>query len=361
MSSFTINKKTVQKAREIIEIKKELWNKAFPDIVFNEDGRAKVGSLPSYDENAFYQKIRQNTSPLFEECLIEAYKELRLKPIALSDIQYNQYLAKRLEVETETGFKQERSLPSILSKASSIWERRMPMYRPLRNIYKPINKAKESISDIERLKEILKDMEKGNTYISYDNLMRVFQPKDMYISINPLDKLFSSGGANTNSITKFSSCWRNTMEVEDNGNVKLSSTGEYSNPKAQVLLGEHPLCGMLIIPNENTIEVDGMKFFGMLQRSHIWLHGDKIFIENIYPDKDNYDRLRTIFNILNNTINVVDIDDCGPFYLENPRNFDSRKWVRDYDSARKDGCTPYLDRSKIDYKDGTITLYGRDY
>lgn len=361
MGNYTINKKNVQRAREIINAKKEIWNKAFPDIVFDDNGRALVGSLPSYDRNAFYYKIKQNTSPLFEECLLEAYKELRLKPIALSDIEYNQYLSKRLEVETETGFKQERSLPSILSKASSIWERKMPMYRPLRNVYKPINKAKESASDIETLKTILKSMENGNTYIAYDNLMRVFQPKDMYISINPLDKLFSSGGDGTNSLTKFSSCWRNHVDINDNGTIKFSSSGEYSNPKAQVLLGEHPLCGMLVIPNENTIEVDGMKFFGMLQRSHIWLHEGEIFLENVYPDKENYDRLKTIVDILNETISVVDIELYGPFHLENPEGFDAKEWLESYGQATKDGHRPYLDRSEINYSSGNITLYGRDY
>lgn len=361
MSNYTINKKNVNKAREVIKYKKEIWSEVFPDIVFDDNGRAKVGSLPSYDEDAFYRKIKQNTSPLFEECLMQAYKELRLKPIKLKDINYNQYLSKRIEVETETGFKQERALPSILAKASSIWERKMPLYRPLRNVYKPINKAKESEADIETLKSILKKMEEGNTFIAYDNLMRIFQPKDMYISINPLDKLFSSGGDGTNSLTKFSSCWRNTMTVKDNGNITFSSTGQYSNPKAQVLLGEHPLCGMLIIPNENKIEVDGMEFYGMLQRSHIWLFEGKIFIENIYPDKDNWDRLKTITNILNQTVSVVDIEDCGPFHLEMPENFDSREWVELYNEARRNGHSPYLDRSEIDYDSGKIKLYGRDY
>lgn len=357
MSSYTINKKTVKKAREIIEVKKEIWNKAFPNITFDSNGRAKVGSLPPYDERAFRIKIKQNTSPLFEECLFEAYKSLRLKPIALKDIEYSQYLTKRIEVETETGFKQERSLPSILNKASNIWESKMPLYRPLRNIYK----AKGSTSDMETMRAILKAMENGNVYIAYDNLMRVFQPKDMYISLNPLDKLFSSGGTGTNSLTKFSSCWRNTMTVGDNGSIKFTSTGQYSNPKAQVLLGEHPLCGMLIVPNENTLDVDGMRFYGMLQRSHIWLFKNEVFIENIYPDKDNWDRLVTITNILNKTISVVDIADEGPFCLENPENFNSREWIANYNQARKNGHTPYLDRSEINYNNGDIILYGRDY
>lgn len=151
------------------------------------------------------------------------------------------------------------------------------------------------------------------------------------------------------------------MEVKDNGTIKFTSTGEYSNPSAQVVLGEHILCGMLIIPNENSIEYDGMKFYGMLQRSHIWLKEDKIFIENIYPDKENYDRLQTVVNILNQTINVIDIDESGPFHLYCPDNFSSREWVNQYNIARKNGCSPYLDRSQIDYGDGSVVLYGRNY
>lgn len=357
--SYEINEKTVKEAREIIARKKEIWNRVFPNIEFDEDGRAKVGFLPPYDKSVFYQKIKQNTSKLFEECLEEAYKELRLKPIALEDIEYHQYLTKRIEVETETGFKQERALPSILAKASAIWERKMPMYRPLRNIYKPINKAKENPNDIETLKNILSDMEQGNTYIAYDNLMRVFQPRDMYISINPLDKLFSSGGEGTNSITKFSSCWRNKMTVKKNGNITFTRYGEYSNPKAQVLLGEHPLCGMLIIPNENSVEVAGMTFLGMLQRSHIWLHEDAIFLENIYPDKENRARLDTITTLLNNTVKTID-GNCL-LRLENPTGFDAKEWASRYNEATDEGPAPYLDRSEISYTTGKIMLYGRDY
>lgn len=354
-TSYKINKETVERAREIIEFKKKIWEEAFPNIEFDENGRAKVGFLPQYDESVFYSKIKENTSPLFEECLLEAYKELRLKPISLSNIGYYQYITKRIKVETETGFTQERALPGILARASSIWEAKMPMYRPLRNVYKPIAKAKENQRDIETLKEILDNMERGNTYIAYDNLMRVFQQRDMYISINPLDKLFSAGGYDTNSITKFSSCWRNSMEIYENGDIEFSTHGEYSNPIAQVKLGEHAMCGMLIIPNEHTVEVDGMTFFGMLQRSHIWLSKDAIFIENIYPDKHNRDRRDTITNILNSTIKTV--LPRQTIRIEVPEDFNSKEWVSEYNEACYEGNTPYLDNSSIDYDTGCVSIY----
>lgn len=354
-TSYTINKKTVERAKEIIKFKSKFWEEAFPDIKFDENGRAKVGFLPTYDKSVFYAKIKENTSKLFEECLLEAYKELRIKPIALSDIDYYQYLTKRITVETETGFIQERSLPSILGKANSIWEQRMPLYRPLRNVYKPIAKAKDNPRDIDTLKEILSNMENGNTYIAYDNLMRVFQPRDMYISINPLDKLLSAGGDDCNSLTKFSSCWRNKMVLKDNGNILFSTKGEYSNPKAQVKLGEHVLCGMLIIPNENTVEVCGMKFYGMMQRSHIWLSEEGIFLENIYPDKGNRDRMETICNILNNKVKTF--KPKGRITLSMPDEFNAIQWADDYKLESDKGNYPYLDRCRIDTVTGKVDIF----
>lgn len=355
-SNYVINKASVKWAREIIEYKKPIWEAAFPEIQFDENGRAKVGLLPLYTEAEFQKKIRQSSSKLFKECLAEAYKELRLKPISLTDIQYAQYVSKRIIVETETGNIQERSLPSILGRASAIWERKMPLYRPLRNIYKPMAKARENQQNIDCTKDILSKMEHGNTYISYDELMRIFQAKDIYISINPLDKLFSSGGPNTGSITNFRTCWTNDMDILDNGKIEFSPEGEYSNPKAQVVLGAYPMCGMLMVPNGNTIKFDEMEFHGMLQRSHIWLDRDAIFMENLYPDKSNETLRASIISILDEKVQVRELESGEKKTIKTPKSFNAKKWAEEYEEARATGLNPYLDRSSIS-KTGIVKIF----
>ena len=107
-------------------------------------------------------------------------------------------------MKTLTGFEQERALPGILGRANTIWENKVPLYRKLRNVYKQMVKDKKHPDDIQTTKRILTQMEQGNIFIAYDNLMRIFQDKPIYLSINPLDKLLSSGGEDSNSLTKFS-------------------------------------------------------------------------------------------------------------------------------------------------------------
>ena len=337
-----IDKEKVNWAREVINSKKELWKSKFPSLEFDEDGRAFVGQLPGYDERIFNKEIGRKNAAAFNKCLKEACTELRIKPISLKDLTYADFCLKRIIVTTKSGNVQERSLPSILARANSIWERKMPLHRPLRNLYKTMVKEDSTSNDVEIVKDILNKMEYTNIYMSYDKLMRIFQNKNVYISINPLDKLFSSGGDGSDSITRFFSCWANDMSILDDDSVEISPLGSYANPMAQIKLGEHALCGMIIVPNDNELDVFGMKFLGMLQRSHIWLRDDSIFIENIYPDKDSKEIRDTLTRVISPFVSVYTPPDTET--LVNPSEFDGSAWASEFFECEDKGKSVYLDK-----------------
>lgn len=353
-TTVIIDKEKVNWARDVINSKKELWKSKFPNLEFDEDGRAFVGLLPGYDERTFDKEIGRKNATAFNKCLKEACTELRIKPISSKDLTYADFCSKRITVTTKNGNVQERSLPSILARANLIWERKMPLHRPLRNLYKTMAKENNTSDDVEIIRGILDEMEEKNTYMSYDKLMRLFQSKKIFISINPLDKLFSSGGSDSDSITRFSSCWANDMTILEDNSVEISPLGSYANPMAQIKLGEHALCGMLVVPNDNELDVFGMKFLGMLQRSHIWLREDSIFIENIYPDKHSKEIRDTVTRVINPFVSVYQPSDTE--VLENPSDFDSESWATEFFGCEDKGNSVYLDKVRIS-NEGVISIF----
>lgn len=356
-SSFKITEKKIVSTKEIINVKKEFWESIFPSLKFNEFGRATVGSIPAFNESDFYRLLKQNISPIFNECWDRVFKERRLKPITLSEIRYSDFVSRRVMVETLTGYRQERSLTSLLAQAHDFWEERNPLYRDLRNIYKPLSKNRDRADEVNVIKGILKELETGNMYIAYDHLLKIYQPSDVVISINPLDKLLSAGGSGSKSLTSFSTCWTNYMEKKEDGSLEFEPKGSYSNPKAQVKIGEHILAGMMFVPNGKTIKRNGMEFYGMKYRSHVWLNTEDnyIYLENIYPEKDSNTLRRTITNILNEKIKAD--NPPNQITLKTPKWFNNKRWAAEYKSVKSLGHSPYLDKCTISDTTGTVKIY----
>lgn len=356
-----LNKKMVDFARQNIEKKREYWEKKL-NVKFDADGRVNMGVLSSFDENDWRQVVLANISEEFCECFLEGLEQLGLQKFNLRSLTYEDYKKKRVTVTTTKGRVQEKNIAALLQKAHNVWETKYDLYRPYRNHIKQI-RNEDGPYEIGKLNDILKRLEAGNTYIAYDRLLREFQEKSLLISINPLDKIFSSGGTGhgfEDTITKFSSCWSNRIIKRNDDSYEISAYGGFSNPRAQVTLGSHLCSGMVMISNGNVIEVDGMKFFGMLQRSHIWLDCEGIFIENIYPDKYNEKRIEEITEILSQKAKVispsrwkkVSINETDLEQIE----FDSQKWFDTMKSNVSNGRPIYLDRSAINHDNGEIWI-----
>lgn len=356
-TEFKITKTKIDYAKQIIENKAKVWKRVFPNLEFDEFGRANVGLMPAFKESEFRRYIKNNMSQIFNECWIQVFEERRLKQVPLSSVKYHNFVTRRLEVETLTGYKQERSLTSLLARAHEIWETRNPLYRNLRNIYKVISRDTNRANDTAKTRSILKELERGNIYIAYDHLLKVFKPSDVIISINPLDKLLSAGGKDSNSITRFETCWANYMNKTQDGVLEFKPKGDYSNPKAQVKLGEHVLSGMVFVDNGKKVECNDVSFHGMKYRSHIWLNIEEqyVYLENIYPEKGSVVLREAMSNILNNTINVKTPNTSTP--LQMPDFFDNEKWALEYKSVKALGNSPYLDKCRICDDSGMIKIY----
>lgn len=351
-----LNKKVVEEAKEIIEFKRTYWEKKL-GVKFDKDGRVAMGTLSTFDKRDWQNTVAANQSKEFCNCFLKGLDELGIERFSLKSITYEDYKKKRITVTTTKGRVQEKSIAALLQKAHNVWEKEFDIYRPYRNHMKLV-RNEDGPMDMPMLNAILKNMEVGNTYIAYDRLLREFQEKQLLISINPLDKLFSSGGTGNgfeDTITKFSSCWSNQFRKVNDESYDIIPIGGFSNPQAQISLGSHISSGMVLVSNGNSIEVGGMKFLGMLQRSHIWLYDEGLFIENIYPDKYNDKRIAEINAILSCKTKIVTPDKWRRVTVENS-SFKQKEWFEDFNKKIRNGRNIYLDRSAVDSRDGQIWI-----
>lgn len=351
-----LNKDLVKYARGVIEDKRAYWEERL-NVKFDEDGRVAMGTLSSFDENDWRNIVYANQSREFAECFLEGLDALGIVRFNLNSLRYEDYKSKRVTVTTTKGRVQEKNIAALLQKAHDIWEKKYDLYRPYRNHIKQI-RTEDGPLEMDKLNAVLRKLERGNTYIAYDRLLREFQEKKLLISINPLDKLFSSGGTGSSfedTLTKFNSCWSNRFIKRDSECYEIYPAGGYSSPEAQVTLGSHLCSGMVIIGNGNLIEIDGMKFYGMLQRSHIWLDEEGIFVENIYPDKYNAKRLQEITDILSKKAKVVTLSRWTKLRYDNSK-FDKTTWYNKIKSEVDSTRVIYLDRAAIQHGNGDVWI-----
>lgn len=351
-----LDKEVVKKAREVIEEKRDYWEERL-NVKFDEDGRVAMGTLSSFDESDWRSVVYSNQSREFAQCFLEGLDELGIVRFNLSSLGYEDYKKKRVTVTTVKGRVQEKNIAALLQKAHDVWEKKYDLYRPYRNHIKQV-RSEDGPMEIDKLNAILRKIEQGNTYIAYDRMLREFQEKKLLISINPLDKLFSSGGTGhgfEDTLTKFNSCWSNKFIKRETECYEIYPAGGYSSPEAQITLGSHLCSGMVIISNGNIIEIDGMKFHGMLQRSHMWLDEEGLFVENIYPDKYNAKRLQEITEILSKKANVISPSRWTRLKYDNTK-FDKTKWYNKIKSDVDSSRVIYLDRAAIQHGDGDVWI-----
>lgn len=351
-----LNKKKVEEARAIIESKRPYWEKKL-GVKFDKDGRVAMGTLSTFDERDWRQIVLANQSKKFRECFLVGLDELGIKRFPLESLTFEDYKKKRVTVTTTRDRVQEKNIAALLQKAQNVWEREFDIYRDYRNHMKYV-RSEDGGMEMDKLNVILRKMEVGNTYVAYDRLLREFQEKQLLISINPLDKIFSAGGNGSgyeDTITKFNSCWSNVFNKNSDDSYNVKPVGLYANPDAQMMLGAHISSGMVIVKNDKTIEVDGMVFYGMLQRSHMWLYDEGIFVENIYPDKYNFKRIEEINGILGAKVNVVQPSDWTKVTIANS-DFNKAEWYADFKKFIDKGKHIYLDRSAVDEDNGDIWI-----
>lgn len=351
-----LNKELVNQARQIIDYKRAYWEEKL-NVKFDADGRVAMGTLSSFDENDWRNVVYANQSREFAECFLEGLDALGLVRFNLRDLTFEDYKKKRVTVTTTKGRVQEKNIAALLQKAHDIWEKKYDLYRPYRNHIKQV-RSEDGPTVMDELSPILAKMEIGNTYIAYDKLLREFQERQLMISINPIDKLFASGGSGYNfedTPTNINSCWSNRFVKREPDCYEICPAGGYSSPEAQFTLGSHLCSGMLVLPNGNTIEIDGMKMHGMAQRSHIWLDEEGVYIENVYPDKYNAKRLKEISDIISKKAKVISVSGWRRVNYDESK-FDKNAWYRKIKEEVDTTRVIYMDRSAIQHGDGDVWI-----
>ena len=229
-----LDKKCVDKAREIIEAKRPYWERT-TGFKFDKDGRAYIGTMSSFDKRQWDSLIGNNISKRFEKCFEIGLEKMGIKPFPLRDLTYEDYKAKTVKIINKHGKEQEIKITRLLQKAQDEWETQMSIYKPFRQHMKEVRNSDE-YTEMHMLNDILNNMNKGNICLAYDKLLKDNQELKVLLSMNPLDKIFASGGADNENvgdshITKFYSCWSNAVSQLNNGCYGISPRGMYANPQ----------------------------------------------------------------------------------------------------------------------------------
>ena len=302
-----VNQETVIQYLQVVERKKQVWEALIPHLQFDKFGRAKIKEQgqKSYDVVKYFGKevIDEKGIPL-SSSFIEAFN-LYLKEEEVAFVNGENVLpaiesGKDIPVEglTVNRFKLYDGRRAITIKASKVLSKVQEIWSAMNSKYEETLQKIREIPVSERnggnyLSLMLSKTlyEKGNLYVDYQKIMNDQSHRELYISINPLDFLTSSGGTNGNP-TKFSTCLSLSLSREEDS-VSFCSDGYYSSPKAQLLLATIPNVGIIYQKNGNFVNVPNtdFSFMGYSMRARVWIDRRGMWVESFYPYKIETDRL----------------------------------------------------------------------
>lgn len=376
-----LDKSYVEKVQEVIDRKVEIWEEQFSRLKFDRWGRALIAPLTGIKESDCDNlKYASDTfTEAFNSYLEQKGYGIRTRYGNYRDDFVSNAISPFDYVENYYHFKKEDDklvrvkASKVLASVQDIWVKDNPDYT---NISKEIKSLRENGATYEgsgRLRELMYlkgSIEQGNLYVIYQSIMNQHngQSSGVYLSVNPLDLLTSSGNYGNNP-TNFSSCWSTDIYSEGDS-VRVNSGSCYSSPEAILSLGNINNRGILYIPNDRTMEVPNTEFslLGYKERTHCWfdISPNGLWLEKVYPsgyDKafDKYtealadkgiDRLKPDFD------NDFDIRSFNYNDSDNLREFDYNRGGSVFlDSVAIENCTLYyLPKYRTEYNyDGNIT------
>lgn len=381
MDILKIGKNMVELSKKIVEEKKNYWLEEYPDLKFDEYGRCIIPQKIE-NNNSTMEKIIDffdtYSMPYNTEFVIsfnEYLKNKKYKVLTVNNtysefiIEYkyllnyeflnNRFLFLTVQKDLE-GREYEKiiqiKVTKVLAEVQKIWLKKVPKYENICYLIKKYRKEGYKSYD-SKIQELNIEKEKLEKYNLYFIIQKIFNGKTkndiLYLSINPLDALTSSG--ETHSIenpTKFGSCMGLTMETINNY-IKIEQNGCYSSPKVQFLLAQCFNRGIIFTTNGKTLKVPNtnFEFLGYSKRSNIWFDTKGILVERQYPDLNclNYELKNSNLKIINedsfNFSNVLD-------YSYSFNYVDIKKLRKVLDLKRELRHDIYLDKVLIT-KEGT--------
>ncbi|SNS23095.1 hypothetical protein SAMN05446037_1006130 [Anaerovirgula multivorans] len=353
-----INAAKVDKYLHITEEKKKEWLRLFPFLEFDRFGRASVGNI-QVDDTALAEELYNfvlsesffNAIKIWEnknELKLPNYFDIALKRFNCGTTR----LVANSEVylcSTAGGEDKHMRLSKILAQIQAIWEKETcPEYSELRKEIKKLRKEGLTFSnslELVDLSEKKKSLEIGNFYVAYDHFQNAIKKgTEMWLSINPLDLITSSGNQGDNP-TRFDSCWSLEMELASD-EIHVDRSGCHSSGSACLNMGRITNRGILFIKNGRTLNVPGtdFDFIGYSERSHVWLDeicgNSSLFLERVYPSKC-YERRRDWFEALTKSGFDVKEESC------NTEEFDYQDSENLNNYSNKSGGALFLDNVAI--------------
>lgn len=324
-----VNKDLIEENNLILGQKIVLFKKAFPELNFDKHGRAKIGQVKGADLD-IYEKLMTNISNsekptehiryfnscLYKYCVENDYRAIktnlgyveidnlieedRLSKFTLSQFDINEnylHFIKTEDVYVRVKFTR------VLSQAYANFEKDYPEYKEVKEKLKTARASSDAIK-IAVYKETKKIIEEGVILFEYDKVLNAASDKeqDLYITVNPLDILTSSGVENGDGLTTFRSCYATRLWEEEEG-ITIDYCGEYSEPMDLCQLGQFKNRAIIYIKNSRSMAVKetDFEFIGYKYRLNCWLNEDKIFLEKLYPSQniiENIEECLSINNIL---------------------------------------------------------------
>lgn len=312
-----INRKLLKNNKKTLGKKIELFEKAFSGLEFDSFGRAKIGTMvnpinvePLLEQLDDYEYDEKYFSSNFKKyCIEKSYEGVyhnidSTDPISVSNIDKyypSTIIGISCMVENIIRFRKLNGkivrvkLTRVLSEVYKNFDNDYPEYKKTKDKLKEARKNND-LEEIAFLQPIKNNMEKGVFIFEYDKFLNANALlDDLYISVNPLDILTSSGTdadwnyANYPPHSTFKTCY-STLIGKTDKRVRVYSDGCYSDPYHLYKLGRINNRAIIYSHNSNIINIpfDDFNFIGYKLRINCWINKAedntyRLFLEKSYP------------------------------------------------------------------------------
>lgn len=370
-----VNKEYVNDLMPRLNEKIQWWEERLGNVKFDKFGRAEIAVVESANEHSLTDEVlNPQWSRIYRDAFAEYMAENEYKYIRdyeghyVDNMYTGYYLSAKDFLNDKLYFKKANDKlvsvkPSrVLARVHAIWCTKVPLYQLTMDGIKELRKAGHTYAnsyDLQKLTADKTSLEYGNMSVLYEKFLNANKGGSrMLLSVNPLDKLTSSGGNGSLTPTKFSSCWSLTASYYDDG-IRFGEDGCYSDADGCVAIGSVINCAMVMIVNGETLQVPNsdFAFYGYKERSHVWLDQcgfeSSLWVEKMYPTKSS-SRRDEIMRILADTLLIritkhENVNSICEFDIQDT------EYLREYARNTRKGL--FFDRIAIDEGDNYKLVY----
>lgn len=314
---ITLDKKAIDLNQDFLNKKIDCFKYKLPSLNFDKHGRAKIGQIKEvnvegriwdeFTKNVCNKENYKENMKYFNEKLLEYCNEnnyTQIKSYTYIDVDYlinsshlytfnlasSDINENYLHFLKSDGTKVKVKFTKVLSQIYKDFEKDYPKYKEIKEKLKAARESSENIK-IAVYKQIKKTIEDGIPIFEYDRILnnQSYKNLDLYISVNPLDVLASSGNSapseeNEVILTTFNTCY-STMIINNNSNITIKQSGSHGIPKELYLLNKVLTRAIIYSPNSRELQVPGTDFnlIGYQFRNNCWLNYNSLFLEKSYP------------------------------------------------------------------------------